>query len=555
MANYLEHLASPSTNTVTVPAVLLPAANWVVRVKFRIPAGVTGDVNLFGEESNTNNRFFVNPTTGRIAFRSAGTVYNSNVVTINNGTICTVEYQRVGSQTLIKLNGTTVTTLGYVVTMATPFTRLGSSSTSRTRVDLYQVEVISSTVNMNWNADGVTSGTVFPDLIAGNNGVLTNFAGNPWKAEATINTISNPIPADGAFSGTATGYTSGAATLTTPLIGGGTVSASVTIASGTDPLAFTGTYPPPVSTQVYPIMGVSHVHALTQAVVTATQGSVVGAPAGYTIVPLNFPVTDNPQYITANLIVTPVTGDLLIHDSADITVDPSGFWTAEDPTVTIVIHQVLLTGVVYIYEFTLDEGGVIDNTPNSFTFTAVTNANISNFYTSNEVTIAGLGSGVNADLTVVGGLYSKNDGAFTSDAGVIANGDTLKLRRASSASYSTAVNVDVTVGTYTTTYSITTKVDNDPDNIKFVTLSALSNIETIEGVTGSVPISITGGQYSKNSGAFTSTAGTVVNTDTIQLSAANGATVTVTIGSKTFSWSSVGSGNNGIKRSIIHAIK
>ena len=478
--------------------------------------------------------------------RTAGTSYNSDASGIVAGNINTVQWEWSATQTFVRLNGVLVTTFPYLIPTADAFTQLGGYASSpdyvASRIDIYRIQIISASLNRDWNADGVIGGTVFPELIAGDNGTLTNFAGNPWKTEVTINTLDNPIPADGAFVGTATGYTAGAVTLTTPVIGGGTVSSSVTVAAGTDPKAISGTYPPPISTQAYPIMGVSHVHTLTQGATAATQGSVVGAPAGYTIVPLNFPVTTNPQYVTANLVVTPVTGDLLIHDTADITVDPSGFWTAENPTVTTVIHQVLLTGVVYIYEFTLDEGGVIDNTPNSFTFTAVTNANISNFYTSNEVTIAGLGSGVNADLTVVGGLYSKNDGAFTSDAGVIANGDTLKLRRASSASYSTAVNVDVTVGTYTTTYSITTKVDNDPDNIKFVTLSALSNIETIEGVTGSVPISVTGGQYSKNSGAFTSTAGTVVNTDTIQLSAANGATVRVTIGGKTFSWSSKGGG-------------
>ena len=37
----------------------------------------------------------------------------------------------------------------------------------------------------------------------------------------------------------------------------------------------------------------------------------------------------------------------------------------------------------------------------------------------------------------------------------------------------------------------------------------------------------------------------MVNTDTIQLSAANGATVKVTIGGKTFSWNSKGGSGGG----------
>lgn len=204
----------------------------------------------------------------------------------------------------------------------------------------------------------------------------------------------------------------------------------------------------------------------------------------------------------------------------------------------------MANGNTYYHDLDLSVDGAVvdDTTPDSFTFTAVTNATLNTTYTSNEITISGLGSGINADLTIVDGLYSKNGGSYVSTAGTIANGDTLRVRRNSSASYGTAVDLDVTVGTYTTQYSITTVADTEPDTVKFVTLSALSDIKTITGLAGTTPISIVGGQYSKNGGSFTGTSGTLVNNDTIQLSGADGATVRVTIGTRTFSWSSKGGG-------------
>jgi len=358
MANYLEHLASPSMNTVTFTGVTLPAGGSLMRFRFRIPAGLTGDLNLIGEATSAN-RVYVSLSTGLFVYRANGTTYNSAAAGIIAGGTYEIEIEGFVSSTVYRLNGAVNTTKGFVITQSQPFTRLGSSATTRSRIDIYETQITSPTVNHHWDADGVTSGTVFPDVVGGNDGILTNFAGNPWKAEATINTIDNPIPADGAFAGTATGFTAGAATLTTPVIGGGTVSAAVTIAAGTDPKAFTATYPPPVSTQAYPFMGASHTHTLTQGATAATAASVVGAPAGYSIVTLNMPVTDNPAYITANLDVTPATGDLLVYQDADIAVDPSGFWTAPDPTTITVIHQIQSTGVIYVYGVTIDESGVV----------------------------------------------------------------------------------------------------------------------------------------------------------------------------------------------------
>ncbi len=390
--------------------------------------------------------------------------------------------------------------------------------------------------------------------------------------------ITTPLTPGASRTDTCAGFSDGAAAIS---FGG--VSVPVTIVSG----SFTYTVPMLADGVVWPrLPATGQTITLTQGVKTTTTTANINLPTGHQTLRVgdviggavaNFAsiVTDNDRMLgyhfvaAANPLATTKTAyfttanSYWVYRNGDVGASTYVDGTEDDPTPvpalprtdTLYIQEA--NGLISAHEVTLTAAGVVteDTTPNSFTFTAETGANINTGYTSNQITISGLGTGVAATLTVTNGTYSKNGGVFTSTADVISNGDTLRVRGTSSANYSTAVTVSVTVGTYTTSYSITTKVDNEPDNINFVTLSALSNIETVEGVTGSVPISITGGQYSKNSGAFTSTAGTVVNTDTIQLSAANGATVIVTIGSKTFSWSSVGSGTSGIKRSIIHAIK
>ena len=59
------------------------------------------------------------------------------------------------------------------------------------------------------------------------------------------------------------------------------------------------------------------------------------------------------------------------------------------------------------------------NNPNPFIFTDVTGAELSTLYTSNAITVAGLG--FNAPISVIGGQYSINGGAYTSTMGTVAN--------------------------------------------------------------------------------------------------------------------------------------
>lgn len=95
-----------------------------------------------------------------------------------------------------------------------------------------------------------------------------------------------------------------------------------------------------------------------------------------------------------------------------------------------------------------------DTTPAAFSFTDVTDATTNTVYTSNAITVSGIN--LPATITVTGGEYSINGGTYTSGAGSVVNGDTVTARGTSSGSASTAVNVAVTIGGVSDTYTITT---------------------------------------------------------------------------------------------------
>lgn len=187
-------------------------------------------------------------------------------------------------------------------------------------------------------------------------------------------------------------------------------------------------------------------------------------------------------------------------------------------------------------------------TPDPFAFTPQVDVPVSSVRTSNTVTITGISAPV--AISIVRGEYSINGGAFTSVAGTVKTGDTVTVRQTSSATGSTKTTATLTVGTLSAGFDVTTKAGvGTPDPFTFtpqvdVPLSSerTSNTVTITGITSPVPISITGGTYSINGGAYTAAAGTVKSGDTFtvrQTSSASydtstGATLTVATVSSVF---------------------
>lgn len=110
--------------------------------------------------------------------------------------------------------------------------------------------------------------------------------------------------------------------------------------------------------------------------------------------------------------------------------------------------------------FTYPDAGGGGGGPDAFNFTDQTSVPISTDYTSNTVTLAG-GSGSPWVVTVTGGTYSKNGGAFTALPGTAVATDTFAVKSTTSGSLNTTVNCTLAVGTTSDIYSTTTVVNTE----------------------------------------------------------------------------------------------
>jgi len=100
--------------------------------------------------------------------------------------------------------------------------------------------------------------------------------------------------------------------------------------------------------------------------------------------------------------------------------------------------------------------GAPDTTPNPFTFVDETGAALSTLSVSASITVSGINTP--AAISVSGGEYRVNGGAFVSSAGIVNNGDLVEARVMSSASYSATVSAVVTIGGIDDSYDVTTDV-------------------------------------------------------------------------------------------------
>jgi hypothetical protein len=186
---------------------------------------------------------------------------------------------------------------------------------------------------------------------------------------------------------------------------------------------------------------------------------------------------------------------------------------------------------------------VPDATPDAFSFAAQTGVALATPTTSNTITVSGINAATPISISA-GGSYSINGGAYTSVAGTVNNGDMVTLRQTSSGSFSTLTTATLTIGGVAGTFDVTTlAMDTIPDAFSFTAQTgvalnsvATSNTITLAGINSASAISIAGGTYSVNGGAYTSVAGSVSNGDTVTLrqtssgSYATLTTATLTIG-------------------------
>lgn len=109
-------------------------------------------------------------------------------------------------------------------------------------------------------------------------------------------------------------------------------------------------------------------------------------------------------------------------------------------------------------------GSSSDTTPNTFSFTAETDAALSTQFTD-SVTITGIDAA--ATVSITGGEYSTDGGTtYTSDEGTVTNNQDVIVRATSAASVSTDVDVVLTVGGVTGTFTITTLDDTTAPTVE-----------------------------------------------------------------------------------------
>ena len=167
----------------------------------------------------------------------------------------------------------------------------------------------------------------------------------------------------------------------------------------------------------------------------------------------------------------------------------------------------------------------------AFSFTPQTNVALNTPIDSNSITVSG-STNPSEPISIVGGTYSVDGGAFTSDPGSVVNGDTIIVEQTSSMNFSTTTTATLTIDSMNANFDVTTlAADITPDPFSFdpqtgVALSTpiTSNTVTISGTDAPSPISITGGTYSIDGGAFTSDPGTINSGQTVavqQTSSAN----------------------------------
>lgn len=267
---------------------------------------------------------------------------------------------------------------------------------------------------------------------------------------------------------------------------------------------------------------------------------------------------DPQETLTITAVTQPDKGGVTTTDGVYVYYTPVTSFIGQE-TFSYTLSDGLLTDVATVTT-NVQEMNSSDTSPDPFSFTPRTGVACSTEFTSDPISVSGVD-----DLTpisVSGGQYSVNGGAFRSDSGLVENGDSVRVKVMSSNLASTTTSAFLNIGDQSASYSVTTAAqgggcnvgpppDVSPDAFVFVDkvdvpTSTLTESEPviIRGINQAVPISIAGGEYRIGLGVYTSAAGTVTNNSQVTVrhaSAANGLTATnttLTVGDKSDTFTS-----------------
>jgi hypothetical protein len=142
----------------------------------------------------------------------------------------------------------------------------------------------------------------------------------------------------------------------------------------------------------------------------------------------------------------------------------------------------------------------IDTIPNSFSFTSIASTSTSTNCQSNNITLSGLESGFLFESQItsgIGTIYVNNISRGTSAN--VSNNDIIRLDTTSSSNFDTTTSLSYRVGTYTTTWSVKTEIEN-----LNVTIPSFTNQTNVEINTLYTSNQVTLSGFSKNSSLLAS---------------------------------------------------
>jgi hypothetical protein len=269
--------------------------DWQLETKVTIRS--TGDILLLGWSSAGR---YISLRTGADMVRvtgSTGTAYDIPCV-LNVGETCTINIIRTVSPSRITVlkNGVQAGQITFSQGIDN-LEHIGRYLTTYSNFDLYYVRVWDATTNRHYSADGVTSGTVLPELINPvTSGNLVNFTGNPWVNDELFTLPTTIVPGVTFTSDVLTPFTNGAATIS---FGG--VNVAVTIAG----MQFTVAMPMFTDNTVYPKIPLTGTITLTQGGTVANIFRPIALPNDYSTlvdvnnVPANFAniISDDDEYV------------------------------------------------------------------------------------------------------------------------------------------------------------------------------------------------------------------------------------------------------------------
>lgn len=185
---------------------------------------------------------------------------------------------------------------------------------------------------------------------------------------------------------------------------------------------------------------------------TATESNTITISGIDTTATLNVTATGL-QYSKNSGAYTATAGTVVLGDTIKVRLTSSGSYS--DPAT----GTLTVAGIPSAFSVTTRAA---DTTPAAFSFTDVTDAEISTLTESDAITVSGIEIAVS--FTVTGGEAEKNDSGTWATSGTVVATDTVKLRVTSASEYEAAVSTTLNINGVSDTFTVTTAAYQEPSS-------------------------------------------------------------------------------------------